>query len=174
MDIELDPLDGRADYCVGVRMRPLEVVFNPVAIRAVIGFFTQAKDSNKVGFSDEQMSALRGMAMGKLQGVGVGTRMGLEHAIEEHKTLDLKIDIDAPIFVFPENCIDPKSIVVVLDAGHFLVESQLADKEVLKEIAAKKGEVFNESDMGRLTSLLYDRFSIEMSSVQVCRWVFYG
>jgi vacuolar protein sorting-associated protein 13A/C len=65
------------------------------------------------------------------------------------------------------SCIDPNGIVVVLDAGHFLVESQLADKEVLKEISAKKGQIFDEADMNRLTSLLYDRFTITMTSVQV-------
>jgi hypothetical protein len=68
-----------------------------------------------------------------------------------------------------DSCIDPKSVVVVLDAGHFLVESQLADKAVLAEISAqKKGTGFDEADMSRLTGLLYDRFTIEMSSVQVC------
>lgn len=46
------------------------------------------------------------------------------------------------------------------------MESNLASKDVLKEISAKKGN-FEESDMNRLQSLLYDRFTIEMSSVQV-------
>jgi vacuolar protein sorting-associated protein 13A/C len=101
MMVEVEPLDGLADTRVQVRMLPLEVVFNPVAIRSVLAFFnTQAK--NKVGFTDGQISALRVAAMGTFQGITVQTRMGLESAVEDHKTLDLLIDIDAPICVFPE------------------------------------------------------------------------
>lgn len=60
------------------------------------------------------------------------------------------------------SCNDANGIVVVLDAGHLVVESQLADKDVLQEI--KNGDI---DDTKRLENLLYDRFKINMSSVQV-------
>lgn len=88
-------------------MLPLEVVFNPVAIRSILAFFSMPKE-DKVLFTDGQLSALRMAAMGTFQGLSTQTRMGLESAIDEHSTLDLLVDIDAPIFVFPEKY-DPLS-----------------------------------------------------------------
>jgi vacuolar protein sorting-associated protein 13A/C len=83
MEVELEPLDGLADTRVQVRMLPLEVVFNPVAIRAVLAFFG-GHAKHKMGFSEGQISALRAAAMGTFQGISVQTRLGLENAIEDH------------------------------------------------------------------------------------------
>lgn len=101
LTFEHQPLDERADNCINIRMLPLQVVYNPVAIKSIISFFT-VPASKSSAFSDGQISALRAAAMGTFQGITTQTRLGLEHAIEDHKTLDLKVDIDAPIFIFPE------------------------------------------------------------------------
>lgn len=59
---------------------------------------------------------------------------------------------------------DGNSTVVVLDTGHLHVESHLADKDAAKGVKFR----FSDEELARLTNLLYDRFTIEMTSVQVC------
>ncbi|KAJ3227354.1 hypothetical protein HK099_002420 [Clydaea vesicula] len=164
MVAELKPLDERADNAVQIRMLPLEVVYNPAAIKSLVSFFTPPSD-NEIE-SGTQFTTLKAAAQNTFQGITNQTRLGLEYAIEEHKTLDLKVDIDAPVFIFPENVNDPESTIVVLDAGHFLIESKLANKVLLKDISQKKTQL-NEHDMDQLKSMLYDVFTIELSSVQV-------
>jgi vacuolar protein sorting-associated protein 13A/C len=43
----------------------------------------------------------KAVAEGALQGVTSQSKAGLLFAIEEHKTLDLSVEADAPIFIIP-------------------------------------------------------------------------
>ncbi|KAJ3291062.1 hypothetical protein HK104_006345 [Borealophlyctis nickersoniae] len=161
MEVEQNPLDERADNAVTIRMLPLEVIYNPIAISSLLEFFArQSMDS-------ATYSTIQAVAQDTFQGLTAQTRAGLEYALEEHKTLDLKVDMDAPIFIFPESVTDPAAMVAVVDAGHLLVESNLVDKERKKELQQKHGSHLTEKDLAYLKSLLYDRFTCELSSVQV-------
>lgn len=37
-----------------------------------------------------------------LEGLRKETRAGLEHALQTHKTIDLQVDVDAPVIIIPE------------------------------------------------------------------------
>lgn len=92
MVVEHQPLDLRADNAVQIQMLPLEVVYNPAVIKNVLSFVE----------TDNELVALRAVAASTIEGITSQTRLGLEFAIEEHKTLDLMVGISAPIFIFPE------------------------------------------------------------------------
>lgn len=55
----------------------------------------------------------------------------------------------------------------MLDAGHIAVESNLADKDQLKEVQSKRGRQYNEEDYKQLETLMYDRFSLQLEAAQV-------
>ncbi|KAI8844441.1 hypothetical protein BJ741DRAFT_543605 [Chytriomyces cf. hyalinus JEL632] len=156
LDFEHNPLDERADEAVSLKMLPLQVVLNPTAINGVIDFFAVPTSEQ------EAMTAIKSVA----QGLTAQTRAGLEFALSKHRTLDAKIDIAAPIFVLPESCTE-KATVVVVDAGHLNVESDLVNKDAKKLIESKTGTEYTEADFIKLKSLLYDRFTCVLSSVQV-------
>lgn len=102
MRVEIKPLDDRADSAVEVKMLPLEVVYNPDAIKALISFFNNPYSNyDSVTFGGGELSAIKA-AKDTIQDITSQTRLSLEHAIQEHSTLALKIDVDAPIFIFPE------------------------------------------------------------------------
>ncbi|KAI8610486.1 hypothetical protein BC830DRAFT_1069804 [Chytriomyces sp. MP71] len=157
LDFEHNPLDERADEAISLKMLPLQVVMNPNAVNGVTDFF--AVPNSEL----EAITAIKSVA----QGITAQTRAGLEYALSKHRTLDAKIDIAAPIFVLPESCVDKKATVVVVDAGHLNVESNLVSKDDKKEIESKQGSEFTESDFLKLKSLLYDRFTCVLKSVQV-------
>ncbi|KAJ3092913.1 hypothetical protein HK102_000456 [Quaeritorhiza haematococci] len=162
MRVEHNPLNDQSDNSVWIRMLPLEVVYNPVAINEIVGFFTPPREEY------ETLSTLKAVAQNTFQGLRSQTRAGLEYAIEEHKTLDLKIDVDAPIFVFPESVTDRNSTVILVDAGHLLVVSDLLNKEVLRATQQKMLESGTDpTDVRDLTAFLYDRFTLSLSAVQV-------
>jgi vacuolar protein sorting-associated protein 13A/C len=54
---------------------------------------------------------------------------------------------------------------MLIDAGHLHIESKLVDKKIKKELESK--EQYTEKDFATLKSMLYDKFTCNLSSVQV-------
>jgi len=94
------------------------------------------------------------------------------------------MDMNAPIIIIPEKYIyifpagipglnnvysvttkDCKHLVV--DAGHISIESDLADKEAVREIHLKRNQQYSNDDYKRLESLMYDRMSLKLEAAQV-------
>lgn len=44
------------------------------------------------------------MASQTLEGLRKETRAGLEYALQTHKTIDIRVDMNAPIIIIPEEC----------------------------------------------------------------------
>jgi len=40
-----------------------------------------------------------------LEGLRKDTRAGLEYALQTHKTIDVQMDLNAPIIIIPEECV---------------------------------------------------------------------
>ncbi|CAG8475084.1 9038_t:CDS:10, partial [Acaulospora morrowiae] len=158
---EKNPLDGRADNGLSMKMRPLEIIYNLSAVQAVTDFFRPPEQQL------ESITALIEAAGDTIEGIKAQTRAGLEFALEEHKTIDLKIDMSAPIIIIPESCTKKDAQVVVLDSGHISVESKLVKKAVISEIQSKTSSSYDEGDFKLLKSLMYDKFSVQLSSTQL-------
>ena len=77
-------------------MLPLQVIYNPVVIATITSFLTPPADAYVMA------NTITAVAKEGLKNVTAQTRAGLEYALETHRSLDLKVDISAPIFVIPE------------------------------------------------------------------------
>jgi len=75
--------------------------------------------------------------------------------------------MNAPIFIVPESCTKSNAQVIVLDSGHISVESNLVKKELISQIQSKTNKGNSEKDFKELESLMYDRFTVQLSSTQV-------
>jgi vacuolar protein sorting-associated protein 13A/C len=53
-----------------------------------------------------------------------------------------------------------------VDAGHLAIGSDLVPKKEVQEIYAKRNQQYTEEDYKQLESLMYDRFSVKLSSAQ--------
>ncbi|KAJ1943392.1 Vacuolar protein sorting-associated protein 13, partial [Kickxella alabastrina] len=159
---EKDPLDGHADSVVNVKVKSLNVIYHPTAARAIIDFLEPPSSA-----SAESVHALIAAASKSVAGLRDQTRAGLEYALYKHKTVDVKVDFDAPVFVIPQDMLDPHSQVVVLDTGYLTIESQLVDSATSERIRQKQHQVLSPEEMRDLESLMYDHFDMKLHSTQL-------
>lgn len=93
----------------------------------------------------------------------------IAHAFDfQHRTVDLKVDIKAPIIIIPENITQETGLHMVIDAGHISMKSELANQEAMQEMRSKRSQKYSDGDWKRLESMMYDKFHIDLDSTQVC------
>ncbi|KAI8143832.1 hypothetical protein BJV82DRAFT_668275 [Fennellomyces sp. T-0311] len=158
---EHKPLDGLADNAVALVMRNIDIVYNPIIIREVINFFTPPETSA------DSINALIEVAGDTFEDIKNQTRVNLEYALEQHTTLNLKVDMDAPVIVIPEDCTTANSRGIVIDAGHINVESDLAPPEIVQQIKSKRATDYTSDDYVRLRSLMYDKFAVHLTQTKI-------
>jgi vacuolar protein sorting-associated protein 13A/C len=161
LEVEQNPLDGQGDFAVTAKLRPLEIVWNPNFVVGVVDFFKPPERHM------ESISALMESAGATVEVLRQQTRSGLAFALEEHKTINAKLDLQAPLIIIPQSIKTAKSTCLILDAGHISVNSKLVEKEKLKQMQEKQHEAHSEEELRRLEALMYDRFLVKLTSTQV-------
>lgn len=159
--IEQNPLDGQGDLAVTAKLKPLEIIWNPNVVVGVADFFRPPERHM------ESINALMETAGATVEGLREQTRAGLEFALEEHKTVNAKLDLQAPLIIIPESITSKASACLIVDAGHISVTSELVDKATTKEVQSKQNQHSTEEDFRRLQSLMYDRFLVKLTSTQI-------
>ncbi|KAJ1960237.1 Vacuolar protein sorting-associated protein 13, partial [Dispira parvispora] len=158
---ESNPLDARANSALTLKSQRLNFFFNPDAIETMARFFRPP-----VPALDSVHTLI--LAAGKsMEGFKQQTRSGLQFALEAHKTMDIQVDLDAPIFIIPSSFTDPHAIVTVLDSGRLKVHSNLVAQERIDEGRKKEGKELTDEELEDLKSLMYDRFILDLSSTQL-------
>ncbi|OTB12018.1 hypothetical protein K445DRAFT_26054 [Daldinia sp. EC12] len=161
LQVEQNPLDGKSDFAVTAKLKPLEIVWNPNFVVGIVDFFKPPERHM------ESITALMETAGATVEGLRQQTRAGLEFALEEHKTINAKLDLQAPLIIIPQSIKTARSTCLILDAGHISVNSELVDKGTLKQIQDKHNQQFSDEDFKQLESLMYDRFLVKLTSTQV-------
>ncbi|OSX67568.1 hypothetical protein POSPLADRAFT_1064162 [Postia placenta MAD-698-R-SB12] len=157
---EQNPLDERADSALEVKMRYMEIVYHRGYVEAIYKFFKPPASQI------ESVEALLDAASQTLEGLRKETRAGLEHALQTHKTIDVHMDLNAPIIIIPEDITTNKCKHLMIDAGHIAVRSELGNKQAIKEIRAKRKQEYTDEDYKRLESMMYDRLSVNLKDAQ--------
>lgn len=161
LQLEQNPLDGQGDLAVKAKLKPLEIVWNPNVVVGVVDFF-RPPDRHM-----ESITALMETAGATVEDLRQQTRAGLEFALEEHKTINAMLDLQAPLIIIPESITTRKSTCLILDAGHISVNSELVDKDTMKEVHSKQKDAYTDEDFKRLESLMYDKFIVKLTSMQL-------
>lgn len=89
LKFEHNPLDGRADNALAVRLRHMEIIYHRGYVEAIFRFFKPPESQL------ESVGALIDVASSTLEGIRKETRAGLEYALAQHKTVDLHLDLNA-------------------------------------------------------------------------------
>jgi vacuolar protein sorting-associated protein 13A/C len=89
LKFENRPLDERADMALSVKMRYMEIVYHRGYVEEVFRFFKPPESQL------ESVEALMDVASETLEGIRKETRAGLEYALENHRTVDLRVDMNA-------------------------------------------------------------------------------
>ncbi|KAI8057703.1 hypothetical protein BDF22DRAFT_772292 [Syncephalis plumigaleata] len=117
VNFEHKPLDERADNAIQLKMRNIEFIYSRVAFTTLETFFKPPTTAL------ESINALIEAAGDTFEEFKEKTLAGFEHALDEHKTMDVRVDIDAPIFILPESD----------DSGRIKIASDLASKQRKEE-----------------------------------------
>ncbi|EWC44073.1 hypothetical protein DRE_07208 [Drechslerella stenobrocha 248] len=158
---ERNPLDESADSAVTAKLRSMDVIYNPRFLEEIYRFFKPPERHM------ESIGALMETAGATVEAVRQQTRAGLEFALEEHKTINAKLDLQAPLLVIPENVTKHAANCLVIDAGHVSLVSDLVQKDAVQEIQAKQSIQYTEADYEKLESLMYDKFLLQLQSTQI-------
>ena len=158
---EQNPLDESADSAITMRLKSIEVIYNPQFVVEVAKFFKPPERHM------ESIGALLETAGATVEGIRQQTRAGLEFALEEHKTLNAHLDIQAPLIIIPESITTESTLCLILDAGHVSLNSELVDKETMKDIQSKQKKKYSDKDFKQLEGLMYDKFLLKLDSTQV-------
>ena len=158
---EQNPLDGSADSALTMKLKSIEVIYNPQFIVSVAGFFKPPERHM------ESIAALLDTAGATVEGIRQQTRAGLEFALEEHKTLNANLDIQAPLIIIPESITKESALCLIVDAGHVSLNSELVDKETMRDIQSKQKKQYSDEDFRQLEGLMYDKFLLKLDSTQL-------
>lgn len=161
LDFEHKPLDKRADNALTLRMRSLEIIYHKTYVESIVRFFKPPESEL------ELIGALIDVASETLEGIRKETRAGLENALENHKTIDVKLDVQAPIIIVPEDVTRKDCQHIVLDAGRISLNSVLADQSAIDTVRSRQGKQYSDEDYRQLEELMYDRFFVKLESMQL-------
>lgn len=160
LSFESNPLDGTADSNLFIKMKSITVFYNTQFIENVFRFFKPPKTHL------ETIETIMNVAGATVEEIRDQTRIGLEYALEQHHTVNLKLDMQAPLIVIPLDVNSWSSPCAIIDAGHISAVSHLVGKEVIEEVNKKKAMVYTDSDWKRLESLMYDKFNVQLHNTQ--------
>ena len=161
LKFENKPLDNRADNALTLRLRSTEIIYHRGYIEEIVKFFEPPESEL------ELIGALIDVASETIEGIRKETRTGLENALETHKTIDMDVDVKAPIIIVPEDVTVRKCQHMVLDAGRIGVKSVLADQSALDTIRSKQNKQYTVEDYRQLEDLMYDRFFVKLEAAQL-------
>lgn len=160
-EFEKNPIEKEGDIAVVGKLKPLEVVWNPNFVVGIADFFRPPERHM------ESITALMESAGATVESFREQTRAGLEFALEEHKTINAELDLQAPLIIIPVSITTRDSTCLIVDAGHIHVNSELVEESTMKEIQSKQRQSYSDSDFKRLESAMYDKFVVKLTSTQV-------
>ncbi|MCJ1294226.1 hypothetical protein MMC34_005783 [Xylographa carneopallida] len=158
---EQNPLDESADSSIILKLKSIEVIYNPKFVVEIANFFKPPERHM------ESIGALLETAGATVEGLRQQTRAGLEFALQEHKTMNAQLDIHAPLIIIPESITNESTLCLIIDAGHVSLNSELVDKGTMKEIESKQKTQYTAEDYKHLEGLMYDKFLLKLDSTQV-------
>ncbi|KAL2866549.1 membrane morphogenesis protein VPS13 [Aspergillus lucknowensis] len=161
LQLEQNPLESDADTVVKVKLKSIEVIYNPRFVVEIVRFFKPPERHM------ESIGAILDTAGATVEGIRQQTRAGLEFALEEHKKVDAQFDIHAPLIIVPESITRESSLCLIVDAGHVSVNSELVDRQTMMDLQSKQKRQYDTGDYKALEHLLYDRFLLKLDSTQV-------
>lgn len=160
VSFENNPIDESADSAIDVKLRSMTVFYHVHFINEVIRFFSPPKRHL------DTVGAIMNAAEATVEGWSTQTRMGIEAILEDHKTVNLNLDLQAPLLIIPLNPHIWDTPCAIVDAGHISISSDLVPKEKLKEMKNLSPEEYEKIDTKELRRLMFDRFQLHLNDTQ--------
>lgn len=148
-----------ADAELDLVIRPLQITVNLLAAERLVSFLLNKRTL-------PLLEALRAEAQRTFEKIEVQTRANMQKALEEHKGLDLRVKLDAPVILFPEDPTDLTKALFVADLGRVRADTELVSAEEKRGIFKKRRQL-TEGEMEDLHDLLYDTIRVKITRLAV-------
>ncbi|XP_067012189.2 intermembrane lipid transfer protein Vps13 [Anabrus simplex] len=158
---ETNPIDETCDQRLHVKNRPLQIVYDAVTINKVVDVFQTPKS--------EGLSEIQAVAGSRLTEFREMSATGLQHAIDMHQVLDLKIELSSSYAILPHGGIYKGAVdLLVVNFGNISMRSvprdpsQNLNLRELVRLGTKEEDVLK-----IMASQSYDKFIIELKEMQI-------
>ncbi|GMM27898.1 membrane morphogenesis protein [Martiniozyma asiatica (nom. inval.)] len=158
---EHNPLDQSADSELLAKLNSMTIYHSPKFINLVGKFFKPPKSHL------DSLGSLLNAAEAQLSNFSEMTRLGIQTAFEEHKSMNCKMDLQAPLIILPVDANSWDSPVGILDAGHISILSDLVDKENIERIRKEKKDNYTDKDWNNIGEYMYDKFKLVLQDAQI-------
>lgn len=158
---EHNPLDESADSELLAKLTSMTIFHNPKFIGQLLKFFQPPKAH------EDTFGSLINAAESTLSDFTKMTRIGIQSAFENHKTINCKMDLQAPLLILPIDATNWNSPVAILDAGHISILSDLVDKENIDKIRKERKDNYTEKDWENIGKYMYDKFKLVLQDAQI-------
>ncbi|GMM46069.1 membrane morphogenesis protein [Pichia kluyveri] len=161
LSYEQNPLSKIADSELIVKLSSMTIFHNTNFIESIYEFFkppTAHKDT---------IGSIMNAAESTIQDFTKQTKIGLQYAFEEHKTMNCQMDLQAPLIILPLDPTKWDSPIGILDAGHISIASELISPSKYEEIKNENKENYTSNDWNRLNSFMYDKYNILLEDAQI-------
>lgn len=144
---------------INLALRPLLVIINMIAADRLVSFLLNKQTL-------PLLDALKAEAKQTFDTIGVKTRANMQKALQDHKGTDLKVKIDAPVILLPEDPTNLSKALFVLDLGKLRADSELVSNEDKQKIFDRK-RMLTDEEMDELQHLLFDRINLSLSQFAI-------
>lgn len=158
---ESNPIDESADSKLDVILRGMTVFYHVHFITEILKFLSPPKQHK------DTIGAILNAAEATVEGWTTQTRMGLESLLEEHKTANITLDLQAPLIILPLNPHSWETPCAVIDVGHIYLKSDLVPKEKINELKQLTPEEYAKIDDSELNKLMFDRYQLYLQDTQM-------
>ncbi|SCU93408.1 LADA_0G02938g1_1 [Lachancea dasiensis] len=158
--VENKPLDESADNKVDIKLRSMTVFYHVHFINEIIGLFRPPQQHL------DTIGAIMSAAEATVESWTTQSRMGLESILEDHKTVNLSLDLQAPLFIIPLDPHQWDSPCAVVDAGHISIVSDLVPKETIKKYKNLSPDEYEKLNTNDIKRLMFDRFKLHLTDTQ--------
>ena len=110
LSVDSPPLDGGADVSVSAKLEPLEIVFSPYMVQALVSFAKLDDDIVLVDAND---------AKARVHRLKLATKQKMAKALQTRTNARIDIHLRAPTVKIPRDCTCSDSDMIVLDGGTF-------------------------------------------------------
>jgi vacuolar protein sorting-associated protein 13A/C len=141
--------NGNGNDSLEMVMLPLKIIMNPGFVTHIAEFF---RTEDIIG-----ATKFRTLTTEAIQDYTLQSRAGLLFAISEHKSLNVSIQIAAPLFVFPQDYQSEYSKVIVIDAGKLTINSKLVNRNM----------EMDKKSIQELVQISYDDFLINFTEMKI-------
>lgn len=115
----------------------------------------------------DTIDAIISAAEATVEGWTTYSRMGIETILEDHKTINLSLDLQAPLIILPLHDYTWDTPCAIVDAGHISVSSDVIPKEKIKEIISMSPEDYDKLNPNDKNRLMFDRYKLELQDTQI-------